>query len=91
MVCTDSEDAPEDFICCSSSEDVARASSRTGESSDSVKTSSDREASVLRGAVLALSLPVSRIRCAVSPALGRGVLLRWLTSGTEGSSSRSLG
>ncbi len=53
-VCTDWDEPPDDLSsCCSSSVDCR--SSRMGESSDSVKTSSEIEPSMLWGAVLALS------------------------------------
>ena len=89
MVWTDSEEAPEDLRRRSSSEEGS-GSSRTGEISDSVKTSSESEASVLRGAVLALSFPASFARCAASSRLLRVALLIWLGSGADAGNSRSL-
>lgn len=66
MVCTDSVEAPEDLSSRRSSLDAC-SSSRIGDSSDSVKTSSEMEPSVLRGAVLPLSLaPGSLRRCSGS-------------------------
>lgn len=65
-VCTDSVEAPEDLSRWRSSLDAC-SSSRMGDSSDSVKTSSEMEPSVLRGAVLPLSLaPGSLRRCSGS-------------------------
>lgn len=65
-VCTDSVEAPEDLSKRRSSLDAC-SSSRMGDSSDSVKTSSETEPSVLRGAVLLLSLaPGSLKRCSGS-------------------------
>lgn len=55
MVCTDSVEAPDDLSKRRSSLDAC-SSSRMGDSSVSVKTSSENEPSVLRGAVLPLSL-----------------------------------
>lgn len=66
MVSTDSVDVPEDLSRRRSSLDAC-SSSRMGDSSDSVKTSSETEPSVLRGAVLPLSLaPGSLRRCSGS-------------------------
>lgn len=66
MVSTDSVDVPEDLSRRRSSLDAC-SSSRMGDSSDSVKTSSETEPSVLRGAVLPLSLaPESLRRCSGS-------------------------
>lgn len=66
MVSTDSVDVPEDLSRRRSSFDAC-SSSRMGDSSDSVKTSSETEPSVLRGAVLPLSLaPESLRRCSGS-------------------------
>lgn len=65
-VCTDSVEAPEDLSRWRSSLDAC-SSSRMGDNSDSVKTSSEMEPSVLRGAVLPLSLaPGSLSRCSGS-------------------------
>lgn len=60
-VCTDSVEAPEDLSRRRSSLDAC-SSSRMGDSSDSVKTSSEMEPSVLRGAVLPLSLAPGSLR-----------------------------
>lgn len=65
MVCTDSVDVPEDLSRHRSSLDTC-SSSRMGDSSGSVKTSSETEPSVLRGAVLLLSAPESLGRCSGS-------------------------
>lgn len=65
-VSTDSVDVPEDLSRRRSSLDAC-SSSRMGDSSGSVKTSSETEPSVLRGAVLPLSLaPESLRRCSGS-------------------------
>lgn len=65
-VCTDSVEAQEDLSRRRSSLDAC-SSSRMGDSSGSVKTSSDIEPSVLRGAVLPLPLaPGSLKRCSGS-------------------------
>lgn len=81
-VCTDSVEAPEDLSRQRSSLDAC-SSSRMGDSSDSVKTSSEIEPSVLRGAVLPLSLaPGSLRRCSGS--------FCWEGCLSAGSGSRSL-
>lgn len=65
-VSTDSVEVAEDLSRWRSSLDAC-SSSRMGDSSDSVKTSSEMEPSVLRGAVLPLSLaPGSLRRCSGS-------------------------
>lgn len=82
-VCTDSVEAPEDLSRRRSSLDAC-SSSRMGESSDSVKTSSEKEPSVLRGAVLPLSLALGSFRhCSVS--------FCWEGCLSAGRGSRSLG
>lgn len=81
-VWTDSVEAPEDLSSRRSSVDAC-SSSWMGESSDSVKTSSETEPSVLRGAVLTLSLaPGSLRRCSAS--------LCWEGCLSAGRGSRSL-
>lgn len=66
MVSTDSVDVPEDLSWQSSSLDGC-SSSRMGDSSGSVKTSSETEPSVLRGAALPLSLAAESLsRCSGS-------------------------
>lgn len=62
MVSTDSVDVPEDLSRRTRSSLDACSSSRMGDSSDSVKTSSETEPSVLRGAVLPLSLAPESLR-----------------------------
>lgn len=81
-VCTDSVEAPEDLSRRRSSLEAC-PSSRMGDSSDSVKTSSEMEPSVLRGAVLPLSLaPGSLRRCSGS--------FCWEGCLSDGNGSRSL-